>query len=109
MGMPDIEPQLRRRILIIDDNEAIHRDFRKIFQPKRAESALLDDLASDLFGGSARPADGPEFELSSALQGQEGLAMVRAATELNRPYMMAFVDVRMPPGWDGVETTAKLW
>jgi signal transduction histidine kinase/AmiR/NasT family two-component response regulator len=22
---------------------------------------------------------------------------------------MAFVDVRMPPGWDGVETTAKIW
>ena len=35
--------------------------------------------------------------------------MVCRAVEEGRPYMMAFVDVRMPPGWDGVETTGKIW
>ena len=26
-----------------------------------------------------------------------------------RPYAMAFVDMRMPPGWDGLETIERLW
>ena len=49
------------------------------------------------------------FELDSAYQGQEGLAMVKKALAENRPYALAFVDVRMPPGWDGVETIARIW
>ena len=49
------------------------------------------------------------FELDSAYQGQEGLEMVKKALAENRPYAMAFVDVRMPPGWDGVETIARIW
>ena len=48
-------------------------------------------------------------ELDSAFQGQEGLALIRQALAENRPYAMAFVDVRMPPGWDGVETIARIW
>ena len=47
--------------------------------------------------------------IDSAFQGQEGLAMARQALEEGRPYAMAFVDIRMPPGWDGVETTGKIW
>ena len=35
--------------------------------------------------------------------------MVKKALEEGRPYAMAFVDIRMPPGWDGVETTLKIW
>ncbi len=35
--------------------------------------------------------------------------MVKKALEEGRPYAMAFVDVRMPPGWDGVETIARIW
>lgn len=49
------------------------------------------------------------FEIGSAYQGQEGLLLVKKALEVGRPYAMAFVDVRMPPGWDGVETTEKIW
>ena len=29
--------------------------------------------------------------------------------EQGRPYSVAFVDMRMPPGWDGIETIARLW
>jgi DNA-binding NtrC family response regulator len=34
--------------------------------------------------------------------------MVRRAAQEKRPYDMAFVDVRMPPGMDGVQTIAEL-
>jgi two-component system, NtrC family, sensor kinase len=49
------------------------------------------------------------FQLDSAYQGHEGLALVKQAVEQGERYAMAFVDVRMPPGWDGVETTARIW
>src|SRR5581483_9534765 len=48
-------------------------------------------------------------EVDSAFQGQEGLEMVKQAAANGRPYAMAFVDVRMPPGWDGIETISKIW
>jgi PAS domain S-box-containing protein len=51
----------------------------------------------------------PQFDLDSAYQGQEGFALVKKALEEGRPHAMAFVDVRMPPGWDGVETTRRIW
>src|SRR5207249_7293305 len=90
------------RILVIDDNEAIHHDFRKIFGASSERSApSAAELA--LFGGDAEFTGAPEFQLDSAYQGQEGLALVRLAQEQRRPYSMAFVDVRMPPGWDGIE------
>jgi len=95
--------------LVIDDNQAIHQDFRKIFGPGPRSSPSLDSAESVLFGPSSQPKQRPAFQIDSAFQGQEGLAMVRRALEEHLPYMMAFVDVRMPPGWDGVETTAKIW
>ncbi|MBI3106108.1 MAG: response regulator, partial [Candidatus Rokubacteria bacterium] len=51
----------------------------------------------------------PRFELDSAYQGEEGLGKVRHAIQRGSPYAMAFVDIRMPPGWDGVETIHRLW
>ncbi|HWN96846.1 MAG TPA: response regulator [Methylomirabilota bacterium] len=98
-----------RRILVIDDNRAIHEDFRKIFAPDQDASSKLDELESSLFETAAPVQDRPRFEIDSAFQGQEGLELVRHAAEEGRPYAMAFVDVRMPPGWDGIATTLKLW
>ncbi|MDB6116620.1 MAG: Histidine kinase, partial [Verrucomicrobiaceae bacterium] len=49
------------------------------------------------------------FELTFATQGQEALEIVHAAHLAGRPFAIAFMDVRMPPGWDGLETTLKLW
>lgn len=57
--------------------------------------------------GSPRPA--ADFELDSAHQGKEALSKVQQALAAGRPYAMAFVDVRMPPGWDGIETVARIW
>jgi len=96
-----------RRILLIDDAPAIHEDFRKILTPAAA-SLAFDEVESALFGTeAATPA--PGCELDSAYQGEEGLAKVRAAKQCGRPYALAFVDMRMPPGWDGVQTIERLW
>jgi two-component system, cell cycle sensor histidine kinase and response regulator CckA len=95
------------RILVIDDNRAIHSDFRKILCP--SSSAPLEVMEAALFGSEKAGVKPPAFEMDSAYQGQEGLALLEQSLREGRPYWMAFVDVRMPPGWDGVETIAKLW
>jgi PAS domain S-box-containing protein len=97
------------RILIIDDNRAIHDDLRKILLGNDDESP---DLLSDedlLFDSHPSSAPVAKFEIDSAYQGQEGLERVRAKLASGLPYALAFVDVRMPPGWDGVETITRLW
>src|SRR5262249_43812103 len=35
--------------------------------------------------------------------------LVRKSIQKKRPYPLAFVDMRMPPGWDGIETIARIW
>jgi len=95
-----------RRILLIDDTRSIHGDFRKILA--RSARVDLDAVETALFGQPVRAAD-QGFELDSAYQGQEGVAMAEAALRSGHPYAMAFVDMRMPPGWDGVETIERLW
>src|SRR5437867_2751572 len=98
-----------RRILIVDDNPSIHEDFRKILSNRHRAVSALNQVEAELFGesgGGTRPA---EFEIESAYQGEEGLTLAKQALEHGCPYAIAFVDVRMPPGWDGCETTSQLW
>jgi signal transduction histidine kinase len=97
-----------RRILVIDDNRAIHEDFRKILVGEE-EVEGYNDLKAELFGDTAAEPTPAAFEVDSAFQGEEGLDRVRQAVEAGRPYAMAFIDVRMPPGWDGIETTTRIW
>jgi signal transduction histidine kinase len=97
-----------RRILVVDDNRAIHKDFQKILGGSRPISTELEELEANLFGHrSATPLQ--PFSVDSAYQGEEAAAMVRAALDSGRPYALAFIDVRMPPGWDGVETAQHIW
>lgn len=99
------------RILLVDDMASIHEDFRKILRPPPAAPAAdaLDAFEQLLFEADARPAAPGGFTLDSAYQGREALQMLQAASAAGQPYAMAFVDMRMPPGWDGVETVEHLW
>src|SRR6202795_338308 len=109
--MANSAPLANRRILIIDDNSSIHLDFRKVLgaQAEHSTQAALDVLEANLFGEAVVAAVRPNFDIDSAHQGQEGVAMVHQALVEGRPYAMAFVDMRMPPGWDGLKTIERLW
>jgi diguanylate cyclase (GGDEF)-like protein/PAS domain S-box-containing protein len=102
-----MNPSENRRILLVDDTPDIHEDYRKILAGDAASSDL-DEAEVSLFGASTSAA-AVNFELDSAYQGAEAADNVRASLLANRPYAMAFVDMRMPPGWDGVETIEHLW
>lgn len=97
-------------VLIVDDNAAIHADFAKILRGVRS-TAELDNLARLTFGGPSPSADLPpiEYKLDFAFQGAEALDKVRAAVQANEHYALAFVDMRMEPGWDGLRTIEHLW
>ena len=97
-----------RRVLVIDDNQAIHKDFRKILQTK-AGNEDFDQARAALFGDPPPLEALERFDLDCADQGQAGLTLVQLARNEGRPYAVAFVDMRMPPGWDGLETIERLW
>lgn len=97
------------RLLIIDDNQAIHRDFEKIFAHSSVGSEL-DDLDAELFGTATENVErSPEFELDFESQGMAGFERLKESMSQGIVYGAAFVDMRMPPGWDGVETIENLW
>jgi len=101
-------PLKNRRILVIDDNHAIHEDFRKILTPSKLPNDLGEQEA-ELFADTTVKFPFPSFEIDSAYQGEEGLDLIRRSLLEDYPYALAFVDVRMPPGWDGIETTSNIW
>ena len=96
------------RLLIIDDNRSIHDDFHKILGRGHEDAALAEAEAAFL-GQVATVIPRITYEIDDAFQGQEGLELVVQALHSERPYDVAFVDMRMPPGWDGVETIERLW
>ena len=97
------------RILVVDDARAIHEDFRRILARDEGRNTELEALEADLFGAESATEGGTSYTLDSAYQGQEALAKVEAARSAGAPYSLAFVDMRMPPGWDGLETIRRIW
>ena len=101
--------QRNRRILVIDDNRGIHNSFREILRGAASDKSTLDEAEAGLFGETPACRRTLGFTMESAYQGEEGVGLVRAALDKGQPYAMAFVDMRMPPGMDGLETIIKLW
>ncbi len=94
------------RILIIDDNREVHGDFSKILCPDRE---TIHDAEAEFFGSNAPVRLLPDFEIHSVFQGDNAADVMQMALDEGRPYAMAFLDVRMPPGMDGIETAEMLW
>ncbi len=101
--------KMSKRVLIIDDNPAIHEDFRKILLKSDSTKDNLLNMETELFGLKADAPVSTMFEIDCASQGKDGFEMAIKAKTGGYPYAMAFVDGRMPPGWDGIETIKQLW
>jgi signal transduction histidine kinase len=101
--------QRQRKILVVDDNPDIHHDFKTILIPEKP-TENLDRLEAEIFGPSEQPSGLTyEYLLSFALQGQQALEMVNTALAADDPFHLAFVDMRMPPGWNGLKTIEHIW
>ncbi len=104
----------RQRILLVDDNEAIHEDIEAILSINKNNSDMeLRQIEDDLFGSStlAEPDVLTEtiYDIDHAYQGKEAIQMVNDAHSKGNPYSLIFMDVRMPPGMDGIETIQNIW
>jgi diguanylate cyclase len=97
------------RILIVDDTRAIHEDFRKILLNPKSDDGLRELDAAMFFDAGEASNRLIEFRVDSAYQGREALALVQRSILDCRPYSVAFIDMRMPPGWNGLETIERLW
>ena len=106
--MNDLPADKNRRVLVVDDNRSIHDDFRKILSPANATETALDATERTRFALPTEAIPQTQFEVDSAYQGQEAVLRVKLNLEAGLPYAIAFVDVQMPPGWDGVETAQKM-
>jgi CheY-like chemotaxis protein len=95
------------RILIVDDNPAIHRDFEKVLNGNQ-RNADLDNLERDLFGPAPSTARKRAYALDFAKNGHEAAVLAQRAVQEGKPYTMAFVDMRMP-GLDGIEVVTHLF
>jgi diguanylate cyclase (GGDEF)-like protein len=100
--------QPNRHILIVDDNKVIHDDFLKILQPQ-VEPDAMSQTRSALFDESPNVTRPEPYQVDCVDQGGAAVVSARRACEEGRPYAVAFVDMRMPPGWDGLETIERLW
>ncbi|MGB6489276.1 MAG: EAL domain-containing protein [Steroidobacteraceae bacterium] len=105
--MADESELLTHRLLMIDDNPAIHEDYRKILTG--CDDTQISAAEAALFGERQSTVSRPTFDVDSAMQGRDGVELARRALAEERPYSVAFVDMRMPPGWDGLETIENLW
>ncbi|MEX2463562.1 MAG: response regulator [Balneolaceae bacterium] len=104
------------RVLLVDDNESIHDDIQEILTThQKSRDADILYLEQELFGGSISDIDHAnvlteaEYRIDHAYQGEEAIRMVHEAEEEVDPYAVIFMDVRMPPGIDGIETIKLIW
>ena len=94
------------RVLVVDDQREIHADFEEMLVGGAAE-ALTDDLAASFLDEAENrlPID---FELLHATSGEAAVDAITQGRAAGRPIAAAFVDIRMPPGIDGVETVRRI-
>ncbi len=107
------------KILVIDDNPMIYDDFKKILVLDEGTVSAkkdIDLLTAQLFGAPAgkeqvtsHSIDFPAFIIDYANQGEAGVKKVQEAVDKKDNYVLAFVDIKMPPGIDGVETIKRIW
>ncbi len=105
-----------KRILIVDDNEAIHEDIHNILDCRRGKGkdSETEKLEQELFGTdssseTSKPGDSIEYVIDDAYQGAEAVSMVTQAANEGFPYALVFMDVRMPPGIDGIQAITEIW
>ncbi len=103
------------RILIADDEPQLHAAYRDCFAVRAAADDDLAALGAELFGGgsdngSVASGDNPfaDYRFDYVSQGEDAVARIKAAQEAGDPYATLFLDMRMPPGIDGLETARRV-
>jgi len=99
------------RILVVDDDAMLIGEYLrclgKDFEPDSATSTL-SDLEKVLFGEETDAKGAAKFEVQSCDQGKIAVEAVREAVKVGNPFSIVFLDIRMPPGIDGIEAAKQI-
>lgn len=104
----NLKQELNRRILLVDDEPKILEELKKILAPSKKGHSELSELESRLFGDNAKSATKTSYDVTLCNQGDEAIVKVAEAIKNNTPFAVVFLDVRMPPGPDGVTTAEEM-
>lgn len=98
------------RVLVADDDEAVLACYCKAFDNDEStcESKALDALAAELFDPATDIEDQPRFDIVACSQGDDAIRVAEAAQEAGEPFDVVILDIRMPPGIDGVEAGSRI-
>lgn len=98
------------RVLIADDDEHILQAYREAFSDTESTQAMraLDELAAELFEPGDVTDDEPHFDVVACSQGDDAIDLAKQAANDGYPFDVVILDVRMPPGIDGVEAGCKI-
>ncbi len=98
------------RVLIADDDEHILDAYKNAFseQDPTREMKALDALAAELFDPGVEKADEPHFDVVACSQGDDAISLAEKAASDGDPFDVVILDVRMPPGIDGVEAGSQI-
>jgi len=99
------------RILVVDDDAMLIGEYLRClgadFEPDSA-TTTLGDLEKVLFGEGTDKRGTARFEVQSCNQGKAAIEAVKEATSVGNPYAIVFLDIRMPPGMDGIEAAKRI-
>ena len=99
------------RILVVDDDAMIIGEYVRClgegFEPDAATSTL-GDLEKVLFGEETDERGAARFEVKSCQQGDAAVASVEESVNAGKPFSIVFLDIRMPPGIDGIEAAKQI-
>jgi len=98
------------RVLIADDDEHILNAYKEAFSEPGStrEVKALDALAAELFDAEADAAEEPHFDVVACSQGDDAISLAEKASNDGDPFDVVILDVRMPPGIDGVEAGSQI-
>lgn len=101
----DMQPVSSIRVLIADDDEHILECYRSAFGDNHPNSFVetLSSLEAELFEPQPESGSMPRFEVVACSQGEDAISLAAKAAREGRPFDVVILDVRMPPGIDGVE------
>lgn len=108
--MYTVDDQEFIRVLVADDDENVLECYRDAFSDDDSTSQLkaLNDLAAELFDPEDDIEDQPKFDIVACNQGADAIRQATAAAEKGAPFDVIILDVRMPPGIDGVEAGSAI-
>jgi len=99
------------RILVVDDDQLLVDEYVRCLSEEFDEAdaaTTFSDLEKVLFGEDTNERGAARFDVESRNQGEAAVEAVKAAIGRGEPFSIVFLDIRMPPGMDGIEAARQI-